>query len=57
MEQVIPIFIVVVFWALAFVFAFWFSQRAMRVPTETEQELAHEAAAHHEEQAPATPAH
>ncbi len=56
MIEVVPILIVVLFWAAAFVFAFWFSQRAMRGPTETELELAHEAALH-DEHAPATPAH
>jgi hypothetical protein len=56
MIEVAPIFIVVVFWAIAFLFAFWFSQRAMRVPTETELEMAHESA-RHDEHAPATPAH
>lgn len=56
MGDVAPIFIVVIFWAAAFIFAFWFSQRAMRPPTETELEVAHESA-HHDEHAPATPAH
>jgi len=45
---VVPILIVVLFWAAAFFFAFWFSQRAMRAPTETELEMAHEAASHDE---------
>ena len=56
MGDVTPIFIVVVFWAAAFAFAFWFSQRAMRVPTETELEMAHETA-RHDEHTPATRAH
>jgi len=55
MDEVTPVLLVVFFWALAFAFAFWFSQRAMRVPTETEMEMAHEAAAHDEHAA--TPAH
>ena len=55
MEEVVPVLLVVVFWALAFAFAFWFSQHAMRVPTETEMELAHETAAHEEHAA--TPTH
>jgi hypothetical protein len=49
---VVPILLVVLFWAAAFFFAFWFSQRAMRSPTETELEVAHEAA-RHDEHAPA----
>ena len=56
MGEVVPVLLVVLFWALAFLFAFWFSQRAMRVPTETELEMAHESA-NHDEHAPAPTAH
>lgn len=51
MQQIIPVVLVVVFWALAFVFAFWFSTRALSAPIEYEDEQ------HDEAQTPAHAAH
>ncbi len=44
MNDVIFIVYVVLFWAALFVFAFWMSIRALRVPTEDELEHAAEEA-------------
>ena len=42
---VIPILIIILFWALLFVFAFWFSTRAITAPIDDEHaEQTHEAA-------------
>lgn len=35
-NDVLPIIIVIVFWMVLFVFAFWFSTRALLAPTEAE---------------------
>lgn len=44
MNSVLPIVIVVLFWVVAFVFAFRFTVRALQSPTEAEIEhAAHEA--------------
>jgi hypothetical protein len=44
MNDVIFIIYVVLFWAALFVFAFWLSVRALRVPTDAELEHAAEEA-------------
>jgi hypothetical protein len=36
--EVLPVVLVVLFWAAAFVFAFWFTQRALRAPIQYEEE-------------------
>ncbi|HEX6542356.1 MAG TPA: hypothetical protein VF040_11425 [Ktedonobacterales bacterium] len=41
---VVPIVLVVLFWLVAFVFAWWFTARALRAPIEYEEE--HAAQAH-----------
>jgi hypothetical protein len=49
MGEVLPVIIVVLFWLAAFVFAWWFSMRALRAPIEYEEEHggeAHDAASH-----------
>jgi hypothetical protein len=48
-DSVLPVVIVVTFWAIAFVFAFWFTVRALRAPIQYEEEhvgQAHETAHH-----------
>jgi phosphotransferase system glucose/maltose/N-acetylglucosamine-specific IIC component len=37
---VVPIVVVVLFWLIAFVFAWWFTARALRAPIEYEAEHA-----------------
>jgi hypothetical protein len=51
--EVLPVVIVVLFWLVAFVLAWWFSARALRAPIEYEEEHAgahagdaHDASAH-----------
>ncbi len=44
MNAVLFIVYVVLFWAALFVFAFWMTTRALRVPTEAELEYAAEEA-------------
>ena len=36
--EVLPVVIVVLFWLVAFVLAWWFSARALRAPIEYEEE-------------------
>ena len=38
--EVLPVVIVVLFWLVAFVLAWWFSARALRAPIEYEEEHA-----------------
>jgi hypothetical protein len=42
--EVLPVVIVVLFWLIAFVLAWWFSARALRAPIEYEEEHAAQAA-------------
>jgi hypothetical protein len=47
--EVLPVVLVVLFWAAAFIFAFWFTVRALRAPIQYEEEhamQAHDASAH-----------
>lgn len=46
MGAVVPVLVVVIFWTIVFVFAFWSYRRWLKVPTESEIEKAHEAEAH-----------
>ncbi len=46
MGAVVPVLIVVIFWAMVFVFAFGSYRRWLKVPTESEMEAQHEAEAH-----------
>lgn len=48
MGPVVPILIVVIFWMIVGVFAITLFRRWLRVPTEMEEEHAHEAHAAHE---------
>lgn len=41
MNEVTPILLVVLIWAVVFVGTLWFFGRALRVPTEAELEAAH----------------
>ncbi|HEX5156351.1 MAG TPA: hypothetical protein VFW17_03955 [Ktedonobacterales bacterium] len=43
-SEVLPVVLVVLFWLAAFVFAWWFTARALRAPIEYEE--AHETEAH-----------
>ncbi len=52
--DILPIILIVVFWMILFVFAFWFSRVALHAPTEAEIEAQHAAEGEH---APAAPAH
>ncbi len=38
MDQVVPVIIVVAFWAVVFCFCFWFFTRSLRAPTEGEHD-------------------
>jgi hypothetical protein len=38
--EVLPVVVVVLFWLVAFVLAWWFSARALRAPIEYEEEHA-----------------
>ena len=53
MNPILPIILVVVFWAILFVFAFVVTRAALRVPTEAEVEAQRAEAEH----AHTTPAH
>ena len=46
MGAVVPVLVVVIFWAVVFVFAFGAYRRWLRVPTESELEAQHEAETH-----------
>lgn len=50
--EVLPVVLVVLFWLVAFVFAWWFTARALRAPIQYEEE--HAAQAH--DASPHTPA-
>ncbi|HET9111682.1 MAG TPA: hypothetical protein VFN78_12715 [Ktedonobacterales bacterium] len=52
--DILPIILIVVFWMLLFIFAFWFSRVALHAPTEGEIEAQHAAEGEH---ASASPAH
>ncbi|HEU4784133.1 MAG TPA: hypothetical protein VFS83_12395 [Ktedonobacterales bacterium] len=41
--EVLPVVLVVLFWLVAFVFAWWFTARALRAPIEYEEAHAVEA--------------
>jgi hypothetical protein len=43
MGQVLPVVLVVLFWLAAFIFAWWFTARALRAPIQYEEEHAGEA--------------
>ncbi len=51
--DILPIILVVIFWAFLFAFAFWMARVALRAPTEGEIEAQHDASEH----AQATVAH
>jgi phosphotransferase system glucose/maltose/N-acetylglucosamine-specific IIC component len=51
-NDILPIILVIIFWAILFVFAFWMATVALRAPTEGEIEAQHAEAEH--AQAPAT---
>ena len=36
--EVLPIIVIFLFWAIAFVAAFWFTMRALRAPIQYEEE-------------------
>ena len=47
--EVLPVVLIVLFWLAAFVFAWWFTARALRAPIEYEEEHAaetHDASSH-----------
>lgn len=46
--EVLPVVIVVLFWLIAFVLAWWFSARALRAPIEYEEEHAVQASEPHD---------
>lgn len=54
MGDVLPVVIVVLFWLAAFVFAWWFTARALRAPIQYEEEHAAQA---HDAGAPTRAAH
>lgn len=56
MGGVVPVLIVVIFWAATFVFAFWFSRRALRQPIPYEEDE-HQEAVHSNEEPTKAPAH
>jgi hypothetical protein len=43
MGEVLPVVLVVLFWLAAFIFAWWFTVRALRAPIQYEEEHAGEA--------------
>lgn len=51
MEPMVPLLIIILFWAAVFVFAFWTFTHWLKVPTEAELEAAREAAEASEETA------
>jgi Kef-type K+ transport system membrane component KefB len=53
MSELWPILAVVAFWIITGVIACWFFGRALRLPTESELEVAHELAAASEHAQPA----
>ncbi len=40
-SEILPIILIVLFWIVLFIFAFWFSRMALHAPTEGEIEAQH----------------